>query len=86
MKINPLAVCREEPDGSGCLFNPDDGKVFGINATGMLIWQSLADGDDRPAILAKLRAVGAPEDAAARDLDEFLDALRERGLIEDDAK
>ena len=86
MRINPMVVCREEPDGSGCLFNPDDGKVFGMNATGMLIWKALAAGDDSSAILGKLRAIGAPEEAVAGDLEEFLQALRERGMIEDAAE
>ena len=86
VKINPMAVCREEPDGTGCLFNPDSGKVFGLNATGLLIWKSLAEGDAPAAILPKLRALGAPEESVAADLEEFLAALRKNGMIEDEAK
>lgn len=86
MRINPMVVCREEANGSGCLFNPDDGKVFGMNATGMLIWKSLADGDDTETILGKLRAIGAPGNTVADDLAEFLAALREHGMIEDAAE
>ena len=86
MKINPSAVFREEFDNTAILFNPDNGDIFSLNATGKVIWQALAEGcTDEAAVLKKLAEVcdaPLPESAEA-DLKEFIAALKEKGFVAD---
>ncbi len=85
MRVNPLIVCREEFDGSGCLFNPDDGKVFGVNATGLAIWRIIENGEcaDTAAVLEQLAArCDAPlPPGAADEVEAFVGELRTKGYI-----
>ena len=86
IKINPLAVFRQEMDDNAILFNPESGEIFALNPTGRVIWQALAEGLDRDAVLDKLaekcRTPLPPE--AAQDLDEFLAALKRKGFLADE--
>lgn len=85
IKVNPQAVFREEFDNTAILFNPDNGDIFSLNATGKVIWQALADGCDETATLEKLAAAckdPLPE-SAAEDLREFIAALKEKGFVAD---
>lgn len=86
IKINPLAVFRQEMDDNAILFNPESGEIFALNPTGRVIWQALAEGLDRDAVLARLaekcNAPLPPE--ASRDLDEFLAALKLKGFLADE--
>ena len=85
IKVNPLAVFREEFDNSAILFNPDNGDIFSLNPTGKVIWQALAEGCDEAAMLEKLAAAckdPLPE-SAAEDLREFIAALKEKGFVAD---
>lgn len=85
-KVNPLAIFRQEFDDSAILFNPDSGEIFALNPTGRVIWQALAEGLDRAAVLAKLaekcRDPLPPE--AEKDLDEFLNKLKAKGFLADE--
>jgi len=87
IKVNPSAVFREEFDNSAILFNPDNGDIFSLNATGRVIWKALVEGcTDEAAVLEKLAAVcDAPLPAsAANDLKEFIAALKEKGFVADE--
>ena len=53
MKINPLAIYREEFDKSAVLFRPDTGESFMLNRTASFIWKQLEQGADRTEILKK---------------------------------
>lgn len=83
MKINQIAVFREELDGRGCLFNPDDGRVFGLNRTACEIWKELVKGNSREEIIAALKENTGAGDEVESDVDSFIDCLRERGFIEE---
>lgn len=85
IKVNPLAVFREEFDNSAILFNPDNGDIFSLNPTGRVIWQALADGCDEAATLKRLAdACDAPlPESAADDLKQFISALKEKGFVAD---
>ena len=41
MRVNPLIVFHREFDGSGILFNPDNGETFGLNPTAAFLWERL---------------------------------------------
>lgn len=82
--VNPDVSCREEGSDGVLLFNPDTDDVIVVNTTGTLIWQALAQPRTRPEIVALLLAQceGAPDEAqVARDVDEFVDAMVQRGFI-----
>ncbi len=82
MKINPLAIYREEFDKSAVLFRPDTGESFMLNRTASFIWKQLEQGADRTEILKKLTEVcGELPPAAEKDLDSFLARLREKGYL-----
>ena len=63
-----------------------DGKssvYLGLNQTGRLIWQRLADGATRQELIGALCAeFEVDADTAAHHLDAFLAELTERGLLE----
>ena len=87
IKINPSAVFREEFDNSAILFNPDNGDIFSLNATGKVIWKALAEGcADEAEVLKKLAAAcDAPlPESAANDVGEFIAALKEKGFVADE--
>ena len=87
IKVNPSAVFREEFDNSAILFNPDNGDIFSLNATGKVIWKALAGGcSDEAAVLAKLaEACDAPlPESAADDVKEFIAALKDKGFVADE--
>ena len=87
IKVNPSAVFREEFDNSAILFNPDNGDIFSLNATGRVIWKALAGGcSDEAAVLDKLaEACDAPlPESAAADVKEFIAALRDKGFVADE--
>lgn len=85
MKLNPLIVFREDFENSAVLFNPEDGKILGLNPTGAFIWRALEKNESRDEIIAGLRgACGdtAPAELEA-DVDAFLQQLRERAFLTD---
>ena len=81
-KVYEMIVFRREFDDNGILFNPDDGKTFGLNPVAVIIWESLEKGLDKPAIyeVLKERVADLP-DCAAADIDEFIAALQEQGFL-----
>jgi len=61
----------------------DTGEFFSICGAGLDIWPLIDGTRDRSALLMALEATfDAPERAIADDLDGFLAALAEAGLIE----
>ncbi len=42
--VNPYVQLREEFDDWAILFNPDTGRGFGLNPTGVRVWK-LLDGE-----------------------------------------
>lgn len=58
--------------------------MLSLNESGALLWRTLERGADRGALIAALTAeyeVGGDE--AARDVDEFLAALRAAGCLDE---
>jgi succinate dehydrogenase/fumarate reductase flavoprotein subunit len=82
---SPDVVYRNLAVGeSAVLLHVTSGAYHGLNDTGSLIW-SLIDGErTRDDIVREVRErVPDAPDAVAADVDQFLNALRERDLIED---
>jgi SynChlorMet cassette protein ScmD len=57
---NPYIMLREEFDDWAILFNPDTGRGFGLNPTGVYIWK-LLDGE---------HSVDDMREALRRDADD----------------
>lgn len=59
---------------------------MGVNGSGALLWLKLTEGAGRAGLEACLRdTYGLAEEAAARDVGEFVELLRGHGLLADDA-
>jgi SynChlorMet cassette protein ScmD len=74
-------MLREEFDDWAILFNPDTGRGFGLNPTGVYLWKLLDGGHTLDALVEEIRhgTEGVPEEA--RDhLVAFVDDLVAEGL------
>jgi hypothetical protein len=59
-------------------------EYLAVNATGVEVWTALADGALRSELIERLaRRFGIDAERAERDLDGFIDSLRERDLLEE---
>ncbi len=78
---NPLIVLREEFDDWAILFDPDTGKAFGLNPTGVFVWKLLDGRHDAGAIAERVReeAEDVPEDAP-KQIGDFIRNLEQQGL------
>ena len=83
MVLNPNIVFRKEFDGTGLLYNPENGQTFYLNKTSRIICECIEQGLDREGILAafKEKVDGVPDDIG-KVIDEFVGQLRERGIVE----
>lgn len=86
MKLNPFAVMREEFDGSGVVFDPDNNKVMALNATGVVLWKAFAEGVTPPnaawTLMENFRGVTLEQ--AQQDTRKFIDQLMERSLLSEE--
>ena len=82
---NPFVVLREEFDDWAVLFNPDTGRGFGLNPTGVYLWKCLNGERAVDALLEKLceQANNVPEDASDH-ISAFVDDLVGQGLAGED--
>lgn len=78
---NPYVVLREEFDDWAILFDPDTGRGFGLNPTGVYLWKLLDGKHDLNALLKETcdSADNVPEDAGDH-IEAFVDALVAEGL------
>ena len=83
MGMNPNIVFRKEFDGTGLLYNTDNGQSFFLNQTSRLICECLEKGLGRAEILACLeeKVEGLPDDIGAV-VDGFIQNLEDKGIIE----
>lgn len=82
MKLSGKLLFRKEYDGTGILFDPENGSTFSLNKTTTVICEQLAKDAEKKDILSALAVctTGLP-DCAEVDLDRFLDALREKKYL-----
>ena len=77
---NPLIVLREEFDDWAILFDPDTGKAFGLNPTGVRIWKLLDGEHSEDDLLESLRDLEEVPEEAAAHIREFIAVLTKHGL------
>jgi predicted Rdx family selenoprotein len=64
------------------ILNTTTGGITTINSTGALIWQALERGEALEAIAANLAIeTGEQMDSLKRDIEKFMEALREQRLL-----
>ena len=72
-------VLLREEGGDAFLVHLESGRFFGLNRTGLIVWNALQDGDDpHAAVAARWPDVDAAE--RRRDVDALVAALVEAGL------
>jgi hypothetical protein len=71
---------------TGFAFDPCSGATFTMNATGMAVLAALKEGLEPEAAAARIRAAFDVRGAdVARDVADFVAALRQQGILGDDA-
>jgi SynChlorMet cassette protein ScmD len=83
LRLNPDVVFREDFDEIALIFNPDSGKSFSLNRTGVIIWKALRDNKSVEQILAEFECncYNIPANVEEH-LSEFVSALLDNGLAE----
>lgn len=82
MKLNPDIVFRQEFDGTGLLFDPNDGSSFYLNRVSALICQCLENNMDMNAILNTLRdKVANVPDSLQEQVQAFINQLEQHHFI-----
>ncbi|HEY3812802.1 MAG TPA: PqqD family protein [Caulobacteraceae bacterium] len=77
------AVVSEVIDGEAIIMDLRSGHYFSADGSGALVWQAVADGCGRAAILAwATEAFDAEPERVSADIDAFLAQLTEHGLVE----
>ena len=66
MKLNPFAVMRKSPDGSGTLFDPSSNKALKLNVTEMLL----------------KKFPGLTPEQAKSDVNYFIGQLEKKSLLQ----
>ena len=85
MKIKGLYVIRKiagetvvVPSGDGQL---DSNVLIMLNETGEFLWNMLYDGADRESIIKSVcEEYDVDADTASKDLDEFVDYIKSKGI------
>ena len=76
-------VYLKEVDSGAVLLHLDSGEYFSINPLGLFIWQQITEQKSEAEILsAILDAYAVSEESAQQDLKEFLEALKEKDIIQ----
>jgi hypothetical protein len=72
-------------EGEVIAIDGDTSQYLGVNGSGALLWQRLADGSTRAGLVALLVSSFALEkEQAEADVDAFLSSLAENQLLEHD--
>jgi PqqD family protein of HPr-rel-A system len=75
-------VFTQEIDGETVLLDRESGEYYGLDATGTEIWRLLREGKSPEETLeALLERYDVEEERLRADLELFLNALLDRGLL-----
>ena len=82
IRLAPHLLFRVEADGTGILFDPNDGQAFMLNRTSALICRCLENGTEKAAIFAEIAAHAENvSESVEAEVENFLDSLREHGYL-----
>ena len=69
-------------DGEIVLMNIDTGNFFALKATGLAIWDLIADANDRTSIVQSLAATySVAPDQCEKEVDAFLFEIEKAGFV-----
>ena len=77
--LTPDEVVLKEQGGDAFLLHVPSGKYFGLNRTGLVIWEALVAGTDPVTALGE-RWPSVPEERRRGDVDRLTEALIAAGL------
>jgi Coenzyme PQQ synthesis protein D (PqqD) len=81
LKLSPHVTWRDL-DGEIVLLENSTWRYLGVNASGTLLWQALADGTSREDLVSQLVAEYDLDTATAgSDVDAFVASLAQNGLL-----
>ena len=82
LKISESVRSSHGQDGA-ILLDVQQGQIFNVNLVGSRILELLAAGTSEPAIADAIsKEFGVSRDTVTKDMQEFLLALEQRGLLE----
>ena len=82
LKISESVRSSHGQDGA-ILLDVQQGQIFNVNLVGSRILELLAAGTSEPDVADTIsKEFGVNRDIATKDMQEFLLALQERGLLE----
>ena len=73
-------VVLKEQEGDAFLLHLPSGRYFGLNRSGLVIWEALERGRDPVAALGE-RWPAVPEERRKSDVDALIEALLGAGLV-----
>jgi hypothetical protein len=83
LRLRRETLAWREVEGHVVALDELGSQYFATNSSGSLLWEALAKGTTRDALVAKLVESYAIEpERAAADVDAFLAALSANGLLE----
>jgi hypothetical protein len=83
LRLRQHALEWRQVDDEVVALDLDTSRYLATNRTGALLWDQLAAGATREALIAKLVATWEIDaERAAADVDAFLAVLDDRGLLE----
>jgi hypothetical protein len=68
-------------DGEAIVIDLGRGRTVGLNPTGSLVWSLLGDHDENAIAGEVARRFQVKTETARLDVHEFLNAMREQGLV-----
>jgi hypothetical protein len=83
VRRSPRATFRRLDDGSAVILHLDTAQYHGVNEVGAVIWEMTEPGPTFEDLVAAVRSkVEDPPGDLDSDVEEFVYALKERGLID----
>ncbi|TQN37944.1 coenzyme PQQ synthesis protein D (PqqD) [Blastococcus colisei] len=83
LRVRRDAAVWREIDGETVVLDVASGSYLGLNATGSQLWGALVEGASRADLVSLLvQHFAVTPEEAGRDVDQFLDTCRARGLVE----
>jgi hypothetical protein len=73
-------VILHEEDGDAFLLHLASGRYFGLNRSGLIVWNALVEGADPVHVLAQRWPAKSP-DALRADAEQLVQQLEQAGLV-----
>ena len=84
LRVDESSVSWREIDGEIVALDLAGGTYFSVNNSGVTIWQALASGSTRSALITLLAdQYGLDEQRATKDVDAFVASCRDKGLLDE---